>query len=53
MMRERDAPSAMRTAISRDRVTPRASSMLAMLAQAMSRTRPTMVMRISSGSENS
>ena len=41
MMRLREAPSAVRTAISRRRETPRASSRLATLTQAMSRTRPT------------
>jgi hypothetical protein len=39
--RQRDAPSAMRTAISRERCAERASSRFATFAQAMSSTKPT------------
>ena len=43
------APNDMRTAISRSRVVARASERLAMLAQAMSKTRPTTAIRICNG----
>ena len=48
MRRPRPAPSAARTAISCCRATPRASSRLATLTQAMSSSRPTAANRISS-----
>ena len=47
--RVRPAPNDMRTAISRSRVVARASERLAMLAQAMSKTRPTTAIRICKG----
>ena len=46
MTRRRPAPRLSRTAISRRRATARASRRLAMLAQAMSRIRPTIVIRM-------
>ena len=50
--RKREAPSASRTASSLRREASRAKSRFAMFAQAMSNTKPTMVMRIKSGLEN-
>ena len=46
---QREAPSATRTLSSWRRAAARASSRLAMLAQAMSRTRPTTTMMVVSG----